>query len=121
MGRKTADQLRSVEKHFQEGSVELQIPRFARDDKGMGNGSIESGCWIETSPESSQEHLPTSIAGLLRLSARKPVFAIDPLKRFAQDDGFVGGLKAAGWLCPKTRKDRKVTGSWDDKGRVVVP
>jgi hypothetical protein len=44
-------------------------------------------------PESSQEHLPTSIAGVLRLRAIKPSFCDRSAKRFAQDDGFVGGLE----------------------------
>ena len=41
--------------------------------------------------ESSQEHLPTSIAGVLRLRAIKPAVCDRSAKRFAQDDGFVGG------------------------------
>jgi hypothetical protein len=45
-------------------------------------------------PESSQEHLPTIIAGVLRLRAIKPSACDISAKRFAQDDGFVGGLKA---------------------------
>jgi hypothetical protein len=40
-------------------------------------------------PESSQEHLPTSIAGVLRLRAIKPAVCDRSAKRFAQDDGFV--------------------------------
>jgi hypothetical protein len=55
--------------------------------------------------ESSQEHLPTSIAGVprprsgqaLRLRAIKPTVCDRSAKRFAQDDGFVGGLKYS-WL-----------------------
>src|ERR1700722_15373160 len=42
-------------------------------------------------PESSQEHLPISIAGVLRLRAIKPSVCDRSAKRFAQDDGFVGG------------------------------
>jgi hypothetical protein len=58
-------------------------------------------------PESSQEHLPTSIAGVLRLRAIKPSICDRSAKRFAQDDGFVGALKYS-WLdMQKTRKDRK--------------
>jgi hypothetical protein len=41
--------------------------------------------------ESSQEHLPTSIAGVLRLRAIKPSVCDRSAKRFAQDDGFVEG------------------------------
>src|SRR6266700_3000693 len=44
-------------------------------------------------PESSQEHLPTSIAGVLRLRAIKPSVCERSARRFAQDDDFVGGLE----------------------------
>jgi hypothetical protein len=44
-------------------------------------------------PESSQEHLPTRIAGVLRLRAIKFSVCDKSARRFAQDDGFVGGLK----------------------------
>ena len=37
--------------------------------------------------------LPTSIAGVLRLRAIKPSVRDISAKRFAQDDGFVGGLE----------------------------
>jgi hypothetical protein len=40
-----------------------------------------------------QEHLPTIIAGVLRLRAIKPSVCDRSAKRFAQDDGFVGGLE----------------------------
>jgi len=43
--------------------------------------------------ESSQEHLPTSIAEVLRLRAIKPSVCNRAAKRFAQDDDFVGALK----------------------------
>jgi hypothetical protein len=39
--------------------------------------------------ESSQEQLPTSIAGVLRLRAMKPSVSDRSAKRFAQDDDFV--------------------------------
>ena len=65
-------------------------------------------------PESSQEHLPTSIAGVLRLRAIKPSVCDRSAKRFAQDDGFVGGLETADWICRKHEKIEKVTGSQDD-------
>jgi hypothetical protein len=41
--------------------------------------------------ESSQEHLPTSIAGVLRLRDIKHSVCDRSAKRFAQDDGFVKG------------------------------
>jgi hypothetical protein len=43
--------------------------------------------------ESSQEHLPASIAEVLRLRATKPSVCDSSAKRFAQDDGSVGGLE----------------------------
>src|ERR1700760_2317109 len=39
-------------------------------------------------PESSQEHLPTSIAGVLRLRGINPSLCDRSARRFAQDDGF---------------------------------
>jgi hypothetical protein len=55
-------------------------------------------------PESSQELLPTSIAGVLRLRAIKPSVCDSSAKRFAQDDGFVAGLKYS-WLDMQTLRD----------------
>ena len=65
-------------------------------------------------PESSQEHLPTSIAGVLRLRAIKPFVYDRSAKRFAQDDGLVVEVENV-WLgCAKHGKIEKVTGSQDD-------
>ncbi len=55
-------------------------------------------------PESSEEHLPTSIAGVLRLRAINPLLCERPARRFAQDDAFLVG-------CKKHEKIEKVTGS----------
>jgi alpha-D-ribose 1-methylphosphonate 5-triphosphate synthase subunit PhnI len=44
-------------------------------------------------PESSQEHLPTSIAEVLRLRAIKASVCDKSAKRFAQDDDFVVSWK----------------------------
>jgi hypothetical protein len=41
--------------------------------------------------ESWEEHLPTSIAGVLRLRAISRPLCDRSARRFAQDDGFVGG------------------------------
>jgi hypothetical protein len=57
-------------------------------------------------PESFEEHLPTSIAGVLRLRAMSPLFCDRAAKRFAQDDGFVGGLKYS-WLDAENMKRLK--------------
>jgi hypothetical protein len=61
-------------------------------------------------PESSQKHLPTSIAEVLRLRAITTSVCDISAKRFAQDDGFVAGLKY-GWLhMQKHHKIEKVSG-----------
>jgi hypothetical protein len=56
--------------------------------------------------ESSEEYLPTSIAGVLRLRAISRPLCDRPARRFAQDDGFVG-VKSIRLATQKTRKDRK--------------
>jgi hypothetical protein len=48
---------------------------------------------LSSRPESSQEHLRTSVAGVLRLRAIKPSVCDRSAKRFAQDDEFVGALE----------------------------
>jgi hypothetical protein len=59
---------------------------------------------------SSQEHLPTSIAGVLRLRAIKTSACDKSAKRFAQMTALLGGLKYS-WLdMQKTRKDGKSPG-----------
>jgi hypothetical protein len=65
-------------------------------------------------PESSQEHPPASIAGVLRLRAIKASVCDRSAKRFAQDDGFVANLEIAGLGMLKHGKLKKVTGSQDD-------
>jgi hypothetical protein len=73
-------------------------------------------------PESSQEHLPTSIAGVLRLRAIKPSVCDRSAKRFAQDDGFVGGLEIqlVGYA-EKHEKIERVTGSQDGPFGNALP
>ena len=50
-------------------------------------------------PESSEEHLPASIAGVLRLRAINPLLCDRSAGRFAQDDAFPEGTKQhlVGW------------------------
>ena len=54
-----------------------------------------------------------STLGVLRLRAIKPSVCDRSAKRFAQDDGFVGGLKYS-WLdmqkIPKDRKSHRLSG-----------
>ena len=47
-------------------------------------------------PESCEEHLPISIAGVLRLRAVSPVLSDRSARRFAQDDDSVVGIKNIG-------------------------
>ena len=69
-------------------------------------------------PESSEEHLPTSIAGVLRLRAINPLLCDRSARRFAptarrgrQDDAFLEGTKQHLVGCKKHEKIEKVTGS----------
>jgi hypothetical protein len=57
-------------------------------------------------PESSQEHLPTSIAGVLRLRAIKPLFAIDLRSASLRMTDLLGGLKYS-WLDAENTKRSK--------------
>src|SRR3984885_15361656 len=66
-------------------------------------------------PESCEEHLPVSIAGVLRLRAVSPVLSDRSSWRFAQDDDSVVGQKHR-VVCNKQEKIEKVTSSRDDKG-----
>jgi hypothetical protein len=59
-------------------------------------------------PESSEEHLLTSIA------------EVPSATRFAQDDGFAEGLKQSGGVCENHERSKKVTGSRDDKGKGFI-
>src|SRR5882757_4187094 len=101
--------LRSVEKHSHEGSVEPQIPPPGFAPVGACD-FFNFRCRLR--PESSQEYLPTSIAGVLRLRAIKPPVCDRSAKRFAQDDDFVGGCNIAGCICRKheTLKRQRLSG-----------
>jgi hypothetical protein len=109
----------SVEKHFHERSAETADPSTARRDRSASLGVCDFFIFrCNLLSESSQEHLPTSIAVVLRLRAIKPSACDRSAKRFAQDYGFVGGLgNTAGWICRKHEKIEKATGSRDDKGK----
>ena len=72
-------------------------------------------------PESYEEQRQTSIVGVLRLRAMNPLLSDRSAWRFAQDDGFVGGLKNSLVGCVKTTKIKKVTTSRDDKFEVGCP
>jgi hypothetical protein len=65
-------------------------------------------------PESSGEHRPTTILGVLRLRARNPLLSDRSERHFAQDDGPVGVLENLLVGCVKTTKIKKVTTSEDD-------
>jgi putative endonuclease len=39
------------------------------------------------------------------------------LRRFAQDDGFCGGVKTSGWVCKKSKKSQALSGARDKTWR----
>src|SRR5580704_9288106 len=57
--------------------------------------------------ESWEEHLPTSIAGVLRLRAISRPLCDRSARRFAQDDGFVGGEKHPVGYAENTKRSKK--------------
>jgi hypothetical protein len=82
--------------------------RLSRRSGGPGGLDSLIGSW----PESCEEHRPISIAGVLRLRAVDPLLGDWSARRFAQDDGLVGGLKNIPIRWAKNGK--KVTTSQDD-------
>ena len=105
-----------------------RCPRNCRSLQGTPHGrpgqagqvGFARGLWLfylpcSLRPESSQEHLPTSIAGVLRLRAIKPSVCDRSAKRFAQDDDFVWGLAKQLVGYAETRKIEKVTGSLNEQ------
>jgi hypothetical protein len=88
-----------------DGPAELQI-----NPETLGVCDFIFRCSLR--PESSQEHLPTSIAGVLRLRAIKPSVCDRSAKRFAQDDGFVGGN------AENTKRAKKSQAAGDVAGRM---
>src|ERR1700744_6296786 len=58
-------------------------------------------------PESCEEHLPISIAGVLRLRAASPVLNDRSARRFAQDDDSVVGIKNIGSSAKNTKRSKK--------------
>jgi hypothetical protein len=73
-------------------------------------------------PESSQGHLPTSTARVLRLRAIKPSARDSSAKRFAQDDGFVWGLEiqVVGYA-ENTKRSKKSQALGMTKETATVP
>jgi hypothetical protein len=73
-------------------------------------------------PESSQGHLPTSTARVLRLRAIKPSARDSSAKRFAQDDGFVGGLEIqVDGYAENTKRSKKSQALGMTKETATVP
>src|ERR1700722_4917765 len=89
--------------------LQAQLKRYRPRD-GKGDGGAFSGVWLGDDgtagslggcdffdcacswwPESLEEHLRTSIAGVLRLRAIGCPLCDRFARRFAQDDAFVGG------------------------------
>jgi hypothetical protein len=65
--------------------------------------NLACSSWLEN----FEEHVLTIIAGVLRLRAISRSLCDRSARRFAQDDGFVGGLKSIRLVVKKARKDRK--------------
>jgi hypothetical protein len=57
---------------------------------------------------------PTKILGVLRLRAVDPLSGDRSARRFAQDDGLVGGLKYIPVGCATNKKYQNVTTAQDD-------
>jgi hypothetical protein len=66
---------------------------------------------ISSWPESCEEHVPISIAGVLRLRAVSPVLSDPSARRFAQDDDSVVGIKNIGSSAKNTKRSKKCTSS----------
>jgi hypothetical protein len=60
--------------------------------------------------ESSEEHRPTTILGVLRLRARNPLLSGRSARRFAQDDGLAWSLKNLLVGCRGGEKERRSLG-----------
>src|SRR5579863_3900354 len=58
-------------------------------------------------PESSEYHLSTSIAGVLRLRAINRSVRYRSVRRFAQDDGFVEEVENIWLVCSNTERSTK--------------
>ena len=77
--------------------------------------------------ESWEEHLPTSIAGVLRLRAISRPLCDRSARRFAQDDGFEGGEKHPVSYAENTKRSKKsqallmTSGAWGKRGRPLKP
>jgi hypothetical protein len=85
--------------------------------KKGAHAALSDAAWQEirvSRPESPQEHLSTSIAEVLRLRAFKPSVCDRPAKRFAQDDGFVGGF------AENTKRSKKSRALGMTKERATV-
>jgi hypothetical protein len=65
--------------------------------------NLACSLWLE----SWEEHLPTSIAGVLRLRAISRPLCDRSARRFAQDDGFVGGEKDPVSYAENTKRSKK--------------
>ena len=95
-------------------------PSTARRDRSASLGACDffdlaCSLWLE----SSEEHLPTSIAGVLRLRAISRPLCDRSARRFAQDDGFVGGEKHPVSYAENTKRSKKSQALLMNKRRVL--
>src|SRR5580700_4144840 len=97
-------------------------PRFKREPQipplryaPVGGCDFFNFLW----PESCEEHLPISIAGVLRLRAVSPVLSDRSAKRFAQDDDSVVGIKNIGSSSKNTKSKVTSTASTFEDSREL--
>src|SRR5580658_10211619 len=91
---------RFLEKHFQDEPAEPQIPRLRLEAVTF---KFPCSLW----PENPEEHLPTSIAGVLRLRAINPLLCDRSARRFAQDDAFFEGTEKYLVGCKNAKGSKK--------------
>ena len=80
----------------------LKLPRNRHPER-CDFFDLACSLWLE----SSEEHLPTSIAGVLRLRAISRPLCDRSARRFAQDDGFVVGEKHPVSYAENTKRSKK--------------
>ncbi len=101
-------------------SLVISLPTHNRKSAALGACDffdLACSLWLE----SWEEHLLTSIAGVLRLRAINLSLFGRSARRFAQDDAFLEGTEKHLVGCKKHEKIETVTGSRDDKGESRVP
>ena len=96
----------SVERHFQEGSAELQIPRLRSESVAFSISLVVCG---RKAPKSIRQQASPGFLRLrsgqaLRLRAISSPSCDRSARRFAQDDGFEEGVEKHLVRCAKRRR-----------------